>query len=171
MLFRSYATVNRVNSGFIRTEADEIHYNLHVLLRFDLERMMIAGDLSVADLPDAWNERFEADFGVAVDKPSNGCLQDVHWSVGLFGYFPTYSLGNVYAGCLDKAMRDTLPDLDAGLAAGNTTAATGWLRENVQQYGGLYKPREVIAQACGFEPSEAPLLEYLEAKFGAIYGV
>ncbi|PHQ99952.1 MAG: carboxypeptidase M32 [Marinosulfonomonas sp.] len=166
-----YATVNRVNSGFIRTEADEIHYNLHVLLRFDLERMMIAGDLSVADLPDAWNERFEADFGVAVDKPSNGCLQDVHWSVGLFGYFPTYSLGNVYAGCLDKAMRDALPDLDTGLAAGDTTAATGWLRDNVQQYGGLYTPREVITQACGFEPSEAPLLEYLEAKFGAIYGV
>ena len=105
-----YATVNRVNSGYIRTEADEIHYNLHVLLRFDLERAMIAGDLSVKDLPDAWNERFEADFGVAVDKPSNGCLQDVHWSVGLFGYFPTYTLGNVYAGCLNKAMRTALPD-------------------------------------------------------------
>jgi len=166
-----YATVNRVNSGYIRTEADEIHYNLHVLMRFDLERAMIAGDLSVSDLPDAWNERFEADFGVAVDKPSNGCLQDVHWSVGLFGYFPTYSLGNVYAGCLNKAMRDALPDLDAGLAVGDTTAATGWLRDNVQQYGGLYQPREVIEKACGFAPSEAPLLEYLEAKFGAIYGV
>lgn len=164
-----YATVNRVHTGYIRTEADEIHYNLHVLLRFDLERAMIAGDLEVADLPDAWNERFLADFGVAVDKPSNGCLQDVHWSVGLFGYFPTYSLGNVYAGCLSKAMRSSLPDLDAGLAAGDTSAATGWLRDNVQQYGGLYKPREVIEQACGFASSETPLLEYLEAKFGAIY--
>ena len=166
-----YATVNRVHSGYIRTEADEIHYNLHVLLRFDLERAMIAGDLAVTDLPDAWNERFLADFGVAVDKPSNGCLQDVHWSVGLFGYFPTYSLGNVYAGCLDKAMRAALPDLDAGLAVGDTSAATGWLRDNLQQHGGLYKPREVIERACGFAPSEAPLLEYLEAKFGAIYGV
>ncbi|KPU84495.1 peptidase M32 [Marinosulfonomonas sp. PRT-SC04] len=166
-----YATVNRVNSGYIRTEADEIHYNLHVLLRFDLERAMIAGDLSIIDLPDAWNERFEADFGVKVDKPSNGCLQDVHWSVGLFGYFPTYTLGNVYAGCLNKTMRTALPDLDAGLAVGDTSAATGWLAENVQQYGGLYQPREVIENACGFAPSEAPLLEYLEAKFGAIYGV
>ncbi len=166
-----YATVNRVNSGYIRTEADEVHYNLHVLLRFDLERAMIAGDLDVDDLPDAWNERFAADFGVAVDKPSNGCLQDVHWSVGLFGYFPTYSLGNVYAGCLNKAMRDALPDLDAGLAAGNTAPATGWLRENVQQYGGLYRPKELIEKACGFVPSEAPLLDYLEAKFGGIYGV
>lgn len=166
-----YATVNRVNAGYIRTEADEIHYNLHVLLRFDLERAMIAGDLSVADLPEAWNTRFEADFGVAVDKPSNGCLQDVHWSVGLFGYFPTYTLGNVYAGCLNKAMHSALPDLDTGLAAGDTSAATAWLRQNVQQHGGLYQPRDVIEQACGFAPSEIPLLEYLEAKFGAIYGV
>jgi len=166
-----YGTVNRVHSGYIRTEADEIHYNLHVLLRFDLERAMISGDLAVADLPDAWNERFLADFAVAVDKPSNGCLQDVHWSVGLFGYFPTYSLGNVYAGCLNKAMRAATPDLDARLATGDTSPATGWLQQNVQQYGGLYQPREVIERACGFAPSEAPLLEYLEAKFGAIYGV
>ncbi len=108
---------------------------------------------------------------MAVDKPSNGCLQDVHWSVGLFGYFPTYSLGNVYAGCLNKAMRDALPDLDAELAAGNTAPATGWLRENIQQYGGLYRPKELIEKACGFAPSEAPLLDYLEAKFGGIYGV
>ncbi len=164
-----YATLNRMNSGFIRTEADEIHYNLHVLLRFDLERAMISGDLAVTDLPDAWNERFKADFGVEVDKPSNGCLQDVHWSVGLFGYFPTYSLGNVYAGCLNKAMRAQTSDLDAGLAAGDTSVATDWLGQNVQQYGGLYQPRDLIEQACGFAPSEAPLLDYLEAKFGEIY--
>ncbi len=164
-----YATVNRVNSGFIRTEADEIHYNLHVLLRFDLERAMISGDLAVADLPDAWNARFMADFGVKVDKPSNGCLQDVHWSVGLFGYFPTYSLGNVYAGCLDKAMRGQTSDLETELAAGDTAAATDWLRQNVQQYGGLYRPRDLIEKACGFAPSEAPLLDYLEAKFEGIY--
>lgn len=164
-----YATLNRMNSGFIRTEADEIHYNLHVLLRFDLERAMISGDLAVTDLPDAWNERFKADFGVEVDKPSNGCLQDVHWSVGLFGYFPTYSLGNVYAGCLNKAMRVAVPDLDTQLAGGDASAATGWLKDNLQTHGGLYKPREVIEKACGFAPSEAPLLEYLEDKFSGIY--
>jgi carboxypeptidase Taq len=166
-----YATVNRVNSGYIRTEADEIHYNLHVMLRFDLERAMIAGDLEVADLPEAWNTRFAADFGVEVDKPSNGCLQDVHWSVGLFGYFPTYSLGNVYAGCLNKAMRAAVPDIDAALERGDTSGATGWLRDNVQVHGGVFEPREVITRACGFAPDEAPLLEYLDAKFGAIYGV
>ena len=87
-----YASVNRVSNGYIRTEADELQYNLHVLLRFDLERALMSGDLLVRDLEAAWNDRFEADFGFAVDRPSNGVLQDVHWSVGLFGYFPTYSL-------------------------------------------------------------------------------
>ena len=166
-----YATVNRVQPGYIRTEADEVHYNLHILMRFDLERALLCGDLPVADLPHAWNSRFLADFGVAVDKPSNGCLQDVHWAVGLFGYFPTYTLGNVYAGCLYQALRAAVPDLDADLARGATSAATGWLRDNLQRHGGLYEPRDTVTRACGFEPTEAPLLDYLDQKFGAIYAV
>jgi carboxypeptidase Taq len=164
-----YGSVNRVHSGFIRTEADEVHYNLHVMLRFDLERALINGQLAVADIEAAWNSRFEADFGLAVDKPSNGMLQDVHWSCGLFGYFPTYSLGNVYAGCLNKAMRAAVPDLDVALAQGDALPGTNWLRENLQRRGGLYAPREVVALACGFEPDEGPLLDYLEAKFRGIY--
>lgn len=166
-----YRAVNRVHPGYIRTEADEVHYNLHIMMRFDLERALIKGELDVADLEAAWNERFRADFGVAVDKPSNGMLQDVHWSCGLFGYFPTYSLGNVYAGCLVKALRSDLPGLDGQMAAGDVSAATGWLRERLQRHGGLYEPRDVVRRACGFEPSEGPLLDYLEAKFGEIYGV
>ncbi|MHA7868537.1 MAG: carboxypeptidase M32 [Salipiger thiooxidans] len=166
-----YAAVNRVQNGFIRTEADEVQYNLHVLLRFDLEQALIAGTLEVDELEAAWNERFLSDFGFPVDKPSDGVLQDVHWSAGLFGYFPTYSLGNVYAGCLHKALRAAVPDLDSQMAAGDLAAATAWLSENVQQYGGLYEPRDVITRACGEAPSEAPLLDYLEAKFGAIYGL
>lgn len=166
-----YAAVNRVHNGFIRTEADEVQYNLHIMLRFDLERALMAGDLQVADLEAAWNDRFHSDFGYAVDRPSNGCLQDVHWSVGLFGYFPTYSLGNVYAGCLYETLRDTVPGLDAQLAAGDTSGATGWLRENLQRHGGLYQPREIIARASGRAPSEAPLLSYLEAKFRSLYGI
>jgi carboxypeptidase Taq len=166
-----FATVNRVQNGYIRTEADEVQYNLHVLLRFDLERAIIARDIEVDDLEAAWNERFKADFGFAVDKASNGVLQDVHWSVGLFGYFPTYSLGNVYAGCLNEAMRAAVPDVDSALARGDTSHATRWLRDNVQQHGGLYTPREVIEKACEFVPSEAPLLKYLEDKFGGIYGL
>ncbi|WP_271947314.1 carboxypeptidase M32 [Ruegeria faecimaris] len=166
-----YATVNRVHNGYIRTEADEVQYNLHIMLRFDLERALMSGDLQVRDLEGAWNDRFKADFGYAVDKPSNGCLQDVHWSVGLFGYFPTYSLGNVYAGCLNQALRSALPDLDTQLAEGDTSGATGWLRENLQRHGGLFAPREIIQRASGMEPGPEPLLEYLEQKFGSLYGL
>ena len=166
-----FATVNRVSNGFIRTEADEVQYNLHVLLRFDLERALISGDLAVNDLEAAWNDRFAADFGFAVDRPSNGVLQDVHWSEGLFGYFPTYTLGNVYAGCLHVALRKAVPGLDDDLARGDTSIATAWLRENVQQFGGLRTPVETIAHATGSNPSEGPLLDYLEAKFTGIYGL
>ena len=164
-----WRAANRVHPGYIRTEADEVQYNLHVLLRFDLERDMIAGKLAVADLEEAWNARFEADFGVAVDKPSNGCLQDVHWSVGLFGYFPTYSLGNVYAGCLFKALTADMPDLDDHLARGNAATVTAWLGETLQRHGGLHEPKTLMTQACGEAPSEAPLLDYLEEKFAALY--
>ncbi|RGP39264.1 carboxypeptidase M32 [Pseudotabrizicola alkalilacus] len=164
-----YGAVNRVQSGFIRTEADEVHYNLHVMMRFDLERALIRGDLAVGDLEAAWNDRFAADFGVAVPRASQGMLQDVHWSCGLFGYFPTYTLGNVYAGCLNVALRQAVPDIDDHLARGDARAATAWLRETVQRHGGLYEPREVVRLACGFEPTEAPLLDYLEAKFKALY--
>ena len=166
-----YKIVNRVSDGFIRTEADELQYNLHVLMRFDLERALITHDLQVDDLEAAWNDRFKADFGFAVDRASNGVLQDVHWSVGLIGYFPTYSLGNVYAGCLYEGLRSAVPALDGDLAVGNTDVATKWLRDNVQTHGGLFEPRDVITRATGSEPSEAPLLAYLNAKFSDIYAL
>ncbi len=164
-----FGAVNRVHPGFIRTESDEIQYNLHIMLRFDLERRMIAGDLAPEDLEEAWNTRFLADFGVAVDNPANGALQDVHWSVGLFGYFPTYTLGNVYAGCLMKELSTDMPDLDDRLARGEMTSVTGWLTEQVQRHGGLHEPKDLITRACGAAPSEAPLLDYLEAKFAEVY--
>ena len=164
-----YRAVNRVHRGYIRTEADEVQYNLHIMLRFDLEKALVAGDLAVRDLEAAWNERFLKDFGYPVDKASNGVLQDVHWSVGLFGYFPTYSLGNVYAGCLQKALRAAVPDVDAHLERGDPGPAVAWLHENVQRHGGRYKPREVITLACGEEPSAGPLMGYLADKFCALY--
>ncbi len=163
--------MNRVTPGFIRTEADEVQYNLHVMLRFDLERDLISGRLDTRDLVEAWNARFLKDFGVAVDRPANGVLQDVHWSVGLFGYFPTYALGNVYAGCLNQALRSAVPDLDRSLAQGDATPATEWLRENVQRHGGLLPPVQVIEAASGQTVSPEPLLDYLEQKFSRIYGL
>ena len=164
MLFRS-----RVGSGYIRTEADELQYNLHVMLRFDLEKLLISGDLNVSDVEGAWNERFETDFGFKVERPSQGVLQDVHWAAGAFGYFPTYTLGNVYAGCLFQKMKDDIPDLDASLSAGNLSHATAWLRENIQVHGSLHDPRATIEKATGAEVTVKPLLNYLDEKYRDIY--
>nr|WP_214650013.1 carboxypeptidase M32 [Palleronia pontilimi] len=166
-----YGAVNRLQKGYIRTEADEVQYNLHVLLRFDLERALIGGTLAVADMEEAWNARFLRDFGYAVDTPSNGFLQDVHWAVGLFGYFPTYTLGNVYAGCLYRALTAAVPQIDRSLASGDATPATDWLRDSLQRFGGQFPPRELIERATGQAPTEAPLLDYLDAKFAEIYGL
>ncbi|MCK0166391.1 carboxypeptidase M32 [Jannaschia sp. S6380] len=164
-----YRAVNAVRSGYIRTEADELHYNLHVMVRFDLERAMIRGDLPVTEIESAWNDRFQSDFGIAVDRPSNGFLQDVHWSVGLMGYFPTYSLGNLFAGCLMQAARVDLTDLDTSLANGDPSPATGWMRERLQRFGALRTPFETVEHATGAAPSEGPFLDYLEGKFGDLY--
>lgn len=166
-----YASVNRVTPNFIRTESDEVQYNLHIMLRFDLERDLVSGRLDVDDLVEAWNSRFLSDFGIAVDRPANGVLQDVHWAVGLFGYFPTYALGNVYAGCLNNAMRAAVPNLDESLLRGDAGPGIEWLRENFQRHGGLYQPRDLVEQASGSPISEKPLLDYLETKFGEIYGL
>ena len=164
-----YAAVNAVETGFIRTEADEVHYNLHILLRFDLERQLITGALEVADLDAAWNQRFAADFGLEVTDPRQGALQDVHWSAGLFGYFPTYTLGNVYAAELNAALRAAVPELDSLLSVGDLRPAIDWLRDTVHRKGRLLAPKDLIAQACGHAPSEAALLDYLERKYGALY--
>ncbi|MEM7710467.1 MAG: carboxypeptidase M32, partial [Pseudomonadota bacterium] len=164
-----YRAVNAVHSGYIRTEADELHYNLHVMLRFDLERALIRGELEVGDLEAAWNERFSADFAVGVDTPSNGFMQDVHWSVGLMGYFPTYSLGNLYAGCLMAAARAEVSGIDEALAKGDPSPATGWMRAKLQRFGALRTPSETVHAATGEAPSAGPLLDYLEAKFSDLY--
>jgi carboxypeptidase Taq len=166
-----YRAVNRVEPGFIRTEADEVHYNLHILMRFDLERALISRELEVADLEAAWNARFAADFGVAVPDAARGVLQDVHWSAGLFGYFPTYSLGNIYAGELHAALRQAIPDLDERIEAGEIGPVRTWLGAHIHRQGRLHAPPEIIARAVGHAPTVAPLLSYLEAKFGELYGI
>lgn len=164
-----HRAANRVETGFIRTEADEVHYNLHVMLRFDLERAMIAGDLAVANLEAAWNDRFAADFGSRPPNAALGVLQDVHWSVGLFGYFPTYTLGNVYAAELDVALRADLSDIDARLAAGDLAPVLGWLRQHIYRRGRAVPPATLIAEATGRTPDPSTLLTALETKFSAIY--
>jgi len=164
-----YKNVNRVSDGYIRTEADELQYNLHIMLRYDLERALVAGDLIVEDLEAAWNDRFEADFGYKVDRASHGVLQDVHWSEALFGYFPTYSLGNVYAGCLYEKMTEDVPNLESDLEKGDLSRATSWLKDALQQHGSRYPARELMSRACGKEPSVGPLVNYIKRKFSDIY--
>lgn len=166
-----FTNVNQVERGYIRTEADEVQYNLHIMLRYALERDLICGNLEVRDLEQAWNSRFAADFGYPVDKPSNGMLQDIHWAAGLFGYFPTYTLGNIYGGCLHDKLRRDLPDLDESLAEGDPTPAMDWMQRRVQRHGSVYEPIDVIRRATGGEVSEGPLIAYLESKFAEIYGL
>ncbi|MDC1383046.1 carboxypeptidase M32 [Candidatus Puniceispirillum sp.] len=166
-----YKCVNQVDSGFIRTEADELQYNLHVMLRFDLEKLLISGDLGVNDIENAWNERFESDFGYKVEKPSQGVLQDVHWATGAFGYFPTYTLGNVYAGCLYQKMQESIFNLDDSLSNGDLSGATAWLSENIQVHGSLFEPKATIEKATGTSITVGPLLNYLEKKYADLYGL
>ncbi|WP_340107860.1 carboxypeptidase M32 [Pikeienuella sp. HZG-20] len=164
-----YAAVNRVETGFIRTEADEVHYNLHVLLRFELERDLISGALEVNALEAEWNARFARDFALTPPDPSLGVLQDVHWAAGLFGYFPTYALGNIYAACLDRAMRAAIPERDELARRAETGPILDWLRSAIHVHGRLSPAPALIEQATGAPPEATPLLDYLEAKFGALY--
>ena len=166
-----YRTVNHVEPGFIRTEADEVHYNLHILLRFDLELALFRGDLTAADLEAAWNDRFKADFGVEVDRAANGVLQDIHWSMGLFGYFPTYSLGNIYAAELFEAMGHAIPDRDERIARGDLGELSRWLVEHVHRHGHIYAAAQLVENAIEKVPDEKRLLAYLSDKFSDLYAL
>ena len=166
-----YRLVNRVETGFIRTEADEVHYNLHIMLRFELEVEVIAKNLEVEDLPEAWNKKFKDYFGRDVTNPSDGILQDVHWSIGAFGYFPTYTLGNLNAGCLFKKMKEDIPNMNERFEKGDVSPATNWLRENIHQHGSVYEPTELIKNATGEELTPEPFLNYLDEKFSDMYEV
>lgn len=166
-----YRAVNDVRPSFIRVEADEITYNLHIMLRFELERPLIAGDLAPADVPGAWDDAFERDFGLRPSNPSEGSLQDIHWSAGLVGYFPTYALGNMYGAQLFEKARADLGDLDAMFARGEFAPLKGWLVENVHRHGRRYRPAELIERVTGRAPSPVPLVRHLRGKYGEIYGV
>lgn len=164
-----FAAVNNVETGFIRTDADEVHYNLHIILRYNLERDLIEGNLDVKDLEKEWNKRFEADFGRKVTDSANGVLQDVHWSVGLFGYFPTYALGNIYAAELFEGMKTSFPDLDTLIAKADLGAPIKWLNKNVHTLGNRYAPTDLVEKATGKVPDEAALITYLRGKFLPLY--
>jgi carboxypeptidase Taq len=157
--------VQRVTPSFIRVEADEITYDLHILLRFELELALIEQRLKVKDLPTAWNSRFKELFGLTVGEDRFGVLQDIHWSLGSIGYFPTYTLGNLNAAQLMVAAEKQVPGLANQLADGNYAPLLRWLRENVHQYGRTYLPQELMQKVTG-EPTQARhRVEYLRHKY------
>ncbi|MBM3457018.1 MAG: carboxypeptidase M32, partial [Armatimonadetes bacterium] len=170
-LKRFYRAINHVSPSLIRVEADEVTYNLHILLRYQLETRLLDGSLSVADAPEAWNARMEELIGAAPPTNREGILQDVHWSIGILGYFPTYMLGTVLAAQLYEAALRAIPNLPEEVERGNTRPLLDWLREHVHRHGRSLFPNELVLQATGELPGTAAYFRYLRAKFGGLYGV
>ncbi|MBK9712439.1 MAG: carboxypeptidase M32 [Kouleothrix sp.] len=166
-----YRAINRSQPSLIRVEADELTYNLHVMLRFELELALLEGQLAVADLPGAWNELMGQYLGVTPPSDALGVLQDVHWSGGMIGYFPTYTLGNVISAQLFERARADLGDLDGQIAAGELGGLLGWLRRNVHAHGRKFTPNELLQRVVGGGIQAGPYLAYLRGKFGELYGL
>jgi carboxypeptidase Taq len=166
-----YRAVNAVWPSEIRTEADELTYDLHVLLRFELELALFEGNLAVADLPQSWNAKMEEYLGIVPENDARGILQDTHWAIGYFGYFPSYTVGNVLSVQLFEAAVEERPEIMAQMERGEFGALLGWLRENVHRHGQKYEPDDLISNATGHPPNTAPYLRYLERKFGELYGL
>jgi carboxypeptidase Taq len=165
-----FRAVNKVQPSLIRIEADELTYDLHILLRFELERELIDGKLEPRDLPAAWNDGMQSYLGIEVPDDEHGVLQDVHWAGGSFGYFPTYSLGNVIASQLWETMREALPELDTQIEAGEFEPLREWLREQVHRHGRKYSAAEVVERATGGPIEVGPYVRYLTEKFRTLYG-
>jgi carboxypeptidase Taq len=159
-----YRAVNTVQPSLIRTEADETTYNLHIILRFELELALVEGSLAVDDLPAAWDEGMERLLGMKVPGAADGVLQDVHWSAGMIGYFPTYSIGNLIAAQLWERVQEDIPELDALIEQGDFVAVREWQRENVHAHGRKFPPRELLRRVTGDELRVEPFLRYLRAK-------
>lgn len=165
-----YRAVNKVEPSLIRTEADELTYAIHVMIRYEIEKAVIAGEMQVADIPQEWNRKYKEYLGVDVPDDTHGCLQDSHWSGGSIGYFPSYALGSAYGAQMLAKMKESIPVEDC-VTEGNLTPITDWLEEHVWRHGCMYDPGELLERAVGapFDPSY--FVRYLEDKFGEIYGV
>lgn len=166
-----YGAINDVQPSFIRVEADEATYNLHILLRFDLERLLIAGDLKPADVPEAWNKTFTSYFGITPPDDARGCLQDIHWSGGMIGYFPTYALGNMFAAQFFETANRELGDLSTRFAKGDFAPLKNWLGEKIHRQGRQYRAQQLVQRVAGAPLSHEPLVRHLRAKFCPLYGI
>ena len=166
-----YFAVNDVRPSFIRIEADEVTYNLHIMLRFEIERAFFSGDLTVEDISGVWNEKFKEYFGITPPDDARGCFQDVHWSAGLIGYFPTYTLGNLYAAQFFAKAAAELGDLHAMFARGEFTPLNNWMREKIHRQGKRYRASRLVEVVTGKPLSHEPMMRYLKEKYSPLYGL
>lgn len=165
-----YRAINDVHPSFIRTEADEVTYCLHIILRFEMEKAIFKDCVPTEKLPALWNDKMEELLGIRPENDAEGILQDMHWSDGSFGYFPSYLLGSVYDGMFLEQIEKELGSLDTILAGGRIREITAWLKERIHKNGSLYNSREVLQRVCGREISAKPLLDYFNRKYAQIYG-
>jgi carboxypeptidase Taq len=165
------AAVNHVEPSLIRVQADEVTYNLHIIIRFELEQALLADELPISALPDTWNQKYREALGVTPANDAEGCLQDIHWSAGLVGYFPTYTLGNIYAAQLFARARADLAGLDESFARGDFGELLAWLRDHVHRHGQRYRSVPLIERATGAKPDHRLLIAALKHKYGELYGL
>ena len=166
-----WRAVNRTEPSLIRVEADEATYNLHIMIRYEIEKKLINGDLEVDDLPDAWNDAYEAYLGIRSPNNTLGVLQDVHWSMGAIGYFPTYTLGNLYAAQLLETARNELSNLEDQVRQGEFSHLLDWMRKHIHAKGSILKPEDLILEVTGKLPSPEPFVSYLRSKLETLYGI
>jgi len=165
-----YKGINKVEPSLIRVEADEATYNLHIMLRLELEIALMEGSLAAKDLPEAWNNRMEEYLGIIPPDDAQGVLQDIHWSAGLIGYFSTYALGNLVSVQLWECINRDIPDLEEQIRRGEFAALLSWLREKVHRHGRKFEPQELVERVTGSKIDPAPYVRYLRNKYAQIYG-
>jgi carboxypeptidase Taq len=166
-----FFAINEVEPSFIRVEADEVTYNLHILLRFEIERDLFAGKIKAEDLPAVWNEKFRDYFGIVPPNDAQGCLQDIHWSSGYFGYFATYALGNLYASQFFAKAKEDMPDLENSFASGDFSGLKEWLHKNIHSQGKRYRAGDLVEKVTSKPLSQEAMMTYLKSKFGMLYGM
>lgn len=166
-----YRGLNKSQPSLIRVEADEVTYGLHIMLRFELENELINGRVRVADLPREWNDRMEAYLGVRPPSDAKGVLQDIHWAVGLYGYFPDYLLGTIFSVQLWEQMKQDMPDVEAQIERGEYAAILAWQCEHIHQHGMKFTLPELSQRVTGGPLRWQPYMKYLQTKYGAIYGL
>lgn len=164
-----YRAINAVEPSLIRTQADELTYSLHIIIRYELEKELMNGRLTVSQLPQAWNAKYKEYLGIEPPDYTQGVLQDTHWSGGMVGYFPSYALGNLYGAQIARRMRQDLPEMDEQIARGDLSAIREWLKEHVHRHGGVYTPGELIRKVTGEDLNAQYFIDYLNRKYSRIY--